>query len=75
MGEAKRKALKAQKPVAVDTFGGRVYVHCGAVDGHRATDPHFEARVRQIPPRTGRATGPQAGRKTGDVRGQLLFLG
>lgn len=26
MGEAKRKALKAQKPVAVDTFGGRVHV-------------------------------------------------
>ncbi len=25
MGEAKRKALKAQKPVAVDTFGGRVF--------------------------------------------------
>ena len=26
MGEAKRKALKAQNPVAVDTFGGRVHV-------------------------------------------------
>lgn len=26
MGEAKRKALKAQKPVAVDTFGGRIHV-------------------------------------------------
>ena len=26
MGEAKRKAVKAQKPVAVDTFGGRVHV-------------------------------------------------
>ena len=26
MGEAKRKALKTQKPVAVDTFGGRVHV-------------------------------------------------
>ena len=26
MGEAKRKALKTQNPVAVDTFGGRVHV-------------------------------------------------
>ncbi len=26
MGEAKRKALKAPKPVAVDTFGGRIHV-------------------------------------------------
>ncbi len=26
MGEAKRKALKTQKPVVLDTFGGRIHV-------------------------------------------------
>ncbi len=47
-------------------------IHSRAVDRHRPHHARLEARVCEIPWRTGWATGPQAGRKTGDVRAQLL---
>ena len=46
MGEAKRKALKAQKPVAVDTFGGRVHVEW---DPKAAVTPLRAAVLYRLP--------------------------